>query len=121
MNFLRPIRSSSRIRNISISAEPFPERPYRKIRKAQSSIRFRFFAWAKELKGIDAWKEFGLNLLDVGDALRKVGALAMEYAPYKMGDHERDFLADPANYPAELKNACCRSSKGQLLRCRWPA
>ena len=64
---------------------------------------FFTFAAAKRLLGGDAWKAWGLNLRDVCEAGTKVGFLEEEYYPFaNRTDLTRDFLANPANWPADL-------------------
>lgn len=61
------------------------------------------FQAAKKLIGGDAWKSWGLNLRDVCKAGCDIGFLEQEYYPFENRDDiNRDFVANPANWPEDL-------------------
>lgn len=62
------------------------------------------FKTAKKLIGGESWKDWGLNLRDVCNAIVKVGSLEQQFYPFegKVEDTDRNFLANPANWPEDL-------------------
>lgn len=64
--------------------------------------RFSFMV-GKRLLGGEEWRKWGITLRDVCLGAVKVGMLPEEYAPWPASEPlERDFLANPANWPADL-------------------
>lgn len=72
------------------------------------------FQSAKKLLGGDAWKSQGLNLRDVCEAAIKIGFIEATQFPFKDDDRatERDFLANPDNWPDELDLLATDHKKG---------
>lgn len=74
------------------------------------------FPMAKRLLGGDAWKSWGLNLRDVCEAAVKIGFIEASQNPFIHDDRflakDRDFLANPENWPAELDALAEMHKKG---------
>lgn len=62
------------------------------------------YTWqiAKAMIGEEAWKEWGMNLRDICKAAVATGFLDQEYYPFENQEVDRDFLANPANWPKDL-------------------
>ncbi len=69
-----------------------------------------FFMAAKKLicektGNPEAWREYGLQIRDIGEAARKIGVISEENFPFIMfpaEDLSREFLSNPANWSEEI-------------------
>lgn len=78
--------------------------------------QFPFMA-AKRLLGGDAWKSWGLSLRDICKAAVKVGFIQQQHFPF-LGEtraYKRDFVANPANWPAELDELAKEHKKASFF------
>lgn len=73
------------------------------VKEAQEDVILNpEFTWmaAKKALGGDAWKDWGIALVDIANAACKVGFLEQEHYPFEHRDDvDRDFIANPENWP----------------------
>lgn len=74
------------------------------------------FMVAKRLLGGEAWKSWGISLRDICNVGVKIGFLEQEAYPFAHEEKDRDFLANPENWPQDLDMLAADHRKNSYFR-----